>query len=149
MKRGFGKKDSRDKLAPNGDCLEWTGGIRNDGYGQTWIRGKMWGTHRLALHLEGVDVTGHHVLHSCDNPLCCNPAHLRTGTHQENMADRNSKGRQARLKGTTNGWAKLTEKQVLEIRAIRGMTHQAIADHYGVGPTAIRNIINRKSWQHI
>ena len=147
MKAGFTKQDFYDKLQPNGDCLEWTDGSTTDGYGQTWANGKPWLTHRLALHLEGIDTTGHYVLHSCDNPLCCNPDHLRTGTHQDNMADRNSRGRQAR--GTKVNSAKLTEKDVLEIRAITGMTQQAIADQYGVHQAAINYIINRKRWQHI
>jgi len=147
MKRGFGKKDFYDLLEPNGDCLEWTGCINTYGYGHTKAYGKLWLTHRLALELEGVDTTGHHVLHSCDNPLCCNPNHLRLGTHQDNMADRNSRGRQAR--GSTNGFNKLTEQDVLDIRAISGMSQQAIADQYGVEQASISMIINRKRWHHI
>jgi len=146
MKRGFTKKDFTDKLAPNGDCLEWTGALVH-GYGTTKAWGKQWLTHRLAMHLEGVDVTGYHVLHSCDNPKCCNPDHLRTGTNQDNADDMTSRGRQAR--GTTNGSAKLTEKQVLEIRAIRGMSQRAIGKLYGVGQDTISLIINRKKWKHI
>lgn len=37
-----------------------------------------------------------HVLHSCDNPPCCNPAHLFLGTNADNTADRHAKGRDAR-----------------------------------------------------
>ena len=47
---------------------------------------------RVALYLSGVDVKNLFVLHSCDNPPCCNPSHLRTGTAQDNvndMVDRN------------------------------------------------------------
>jgi len=113
MKLGFTKKDFTDMLKANGDCLEWTGGCYATGYGRTWAYGKDWKTHRLALHLEGIDVTGHHVLHSCDNPRCCNPNHLRLGTHQENMRDMVSRGRQSR---------KLTKQDVLDIRAISGMS---------------------------
>jgi len=147
MKLGFSKKDFYDKLQPNGDCLEWTGGCYATGYGQTKAYDKMWRTHRLALELEGVDTSGHLVLHSCDNRLCCNPEHLRLGTHQDNMDDRNSRGRQAR--GTKVHTAKLTEQDVLEIRAIRGMTQRAIADQYGVTMMAINHIIRRKRWTHI
>ena len=149
VKPRFSKKDFTDMLKANGDCLEWTGCSTADGYGRTQAYGKMWRTHRLALHLEDVDTTGHFVLHSCDNPLCCNPDHLRLGTHQENMDDMKSRGRQARHYGNHNGSAKLTEQQVLEIRAIRGMTRKEIAKRYGVGLTTINHIINRKRWQHI
>lgn len=34
-----------------------------------------------------------HVLHSCDHPPCCNPKHLFTGSHADNMADKEAKGR--------------------------------------------------------
>ena len=140
MKLGFTKKDFTDMLKANGDCLEWTGGYYASGYGRTWAYGKDWKTHRLALHLEGIDVTGHHVLHSCDNPRCCNPNHLRLGTHQENMRDMVSRGRQSR---------KLTKQDVLDIRAISGMSQRAIAKRYGVGQKAINLVINRKTWRHI
>ncbi len=141
MKLGFTKKDFRDMLEPNGECLEWTGRHgQTKGYGRTRAYGKIWKTHRLSLHLEGVDVSGHHVLHSCDNPRCCNPEHLRLGTNADNIADKVSRGRQPR---------KLTEQQVLEIRAIRGMTRQAIAKRYGVCRQNINRIIHRSTWKHI
>ena len=146
MKRGFTKQDFTDKLQSNGDCLEWTGALVR-GYGYSRVCGKYWYTHRLALHLEGVDVTGHHVLHSCDNPKCCNPAHLRLGTNQDNMIDKVSKGRQAR--GEKIHTAKLTQEQVLEIRAINGMYQKDIAAQYGVSKDAISKIIGRRTWAHI
>jgi len=147
MHKDFSKKDFTDMLRPNGDCLEWTRCTQADGYGRTWAYDKLWLTHRLALELEGVDTTGHYVLHSCDNPLCCNPDHLRTGTAAENSADMTSRGRQQR--GTKVNTAKLTEQDVLEIRAITGMKQQAIADQYGVSNATISMIINRKIWHHI
>ena len=147
MKRGFSKKDFTDMLEPNGECLEWTRYINPAGYGTTRAWGTKWRTHRLALELEGVDTTGHLVLHSCDNPACCNPEHLRLGTPQDNMDDKVNRNRQSR--GGTNGFGKLTEQQVLEIRAIRGMTRKEIAERYGVTEMNITNIINRKTWKHI
>lgn len=147
MKKDFSRQDFYDMLEPNGDCLEWTGYRMRKGYGTTWAYGKYWKTHRLALHLEGIDPTGHFVLHSCDNPACCNPAHLRLGTHADNMRDKVSRGRQDR--GSKHAFAKLTEQDVLEIRAIRGMSQRAIADQYGVRHTTINHIINRKLWTHI
>ncbi len=140
MKPGFTKKDFRDMLKPNGECLVWTGCCVANGYGRTKVNGRATLAHRLALELEGVDTTGHYVLHSCDNPRCCNPDHLRTGTAAENSADMTSRGRQSR---------KLTEQDVLEIRAITGMSQRAIADQYGVHRTVINRIINRKRWKHI
>lgn len=51
---------------------------------QTWVF-----THGQIPH-------GLHVLHRCDNPPCCNPAHLFLGTNLDNIADRVRKGRSRR-----------------------------------------------------
>jgi DNA invertase Pin-like site-specific DNA recombinase len=68
------------------------------------------------------------VLHSCDNPPCCNPHHLRSGTQLENVQDMHAKGRARKAKGLENGRAKLSDKQVAEIRYLRGE---------GIGPTEL------------
>jgi hypothetical protein len=79
---------------PNG-CLEWTGATDPKGYGRITADGKTVLTHRLAWGLAHPDeplppVVRHFV---CDNPPCCDPAHLRPGTEAENNADMRSKGR--------------------------------------------------------
>jgi DNA-binding transcriptional regulator YiaG len=63
------------------------------------------------------------------------------------MTDKVNRGRQPR--GQKVNHAKLTEQDVLEIRAINGMSQQAIADQYGVSQNAIGHIVNRKTWAHI
>ena len=78
---------------PNG-CIEWTG-ARVRQYGVLRVHTVHWSAHRLAWTLAyGQIPEGLHVLHSCDNPPCCNPAHLFLGTQSENMRDKVSKGRQ-------------------------------------------------------
>jgi HNH endonuclease len=83
--------------------------------------------HRLAWEFRhGPIRPGLSVLHTCDHPPCCNPAHLVLGTHADNMADNMAdmwaKGRAARgdrnaarrypermsRPGEANAWAKLT-----------------------------------------
>ncbi|WP_051531721.1 HNH endonuclease [Sphingomonas sp. URHD0057] len=44
-------------------------------------------THNIELRRDDV------ILHRCDNPPCCNPAHLTLGTHADNVADKVAKGR--------------------------------------------------------
>lgn len=80
-------------------CWTWTGSTAKD-YGQVKVDGKVLRAHRVAYEMfNGPLGDEDHVLHSCDNPLCVNPAHIRAGTHQDNMTDKMLRGR------TTRNWA--------------------------------------------
>lgn len=151
MKKNATKQDFYDLLKPNGDCLEWTGTKDTRGYGMTWshVTQNNVGTHRFALELEGIDCTDKVVMHSCDNPICCNPAHLSVGTHAENVSDMVSKNRQAR--GETNGWSILNEQDVLEIRRLYALGERQIdlALDFNTNQTNISLIVRRKTWNHI
>jgi hypothetical protein len=58
-------------------CWEWQGHIRcPGGYGDIKFQGKRWTAHRLAHFLTYGLIPQSKVKHTCDNPLCCNPAHL-------------------------------------------------------------------------
>jgi hypothetical protein len=83
------------------DCWEWQGGKQNIGYGMIRDENKMRTTHRVSYEEhKGPIPKGLCVMHSCDNPICCNPAHLSLGTHKQNMQDMFAKGR-AKLFGGT------------------------------------------------
>ena len=51
--------------------------------------------HRVAweMHHAQPIPEGMSVLHTCDNPRCCNPEHLYIGDHTDNMRDRTDRGR--------------------------------------------------------
>ena len=50
--------------------------------------------HRMAWELSNGPVPhGLMVLHRCDNPVCCNPAHFFLGTNSDNIRDAVIKGR--------------------------------------------------------
>lgn len=75
-------------------CWIWEGSIHPLGYGRFYLDGKMQKAHRAAYQLaKGPIPEGAHILHSCDNPPCVNPAHLRAGSHSDNMRDMVNKGR--------------------------------------------------------
>jgi hypothetical protein len=104
------------------------------------------GAHRAALILiEGREIKGAHVLHSCDNTACVEPTHLRWGTNAENMADRMAR------EGYT-GSKRLTSEQVLKIKKLLGeggVSRRKIADLHGVSHTTIDNIARGKTWGYL
>ena len=77
-----------------GGCWEWIGPRDRYGYGRASRIKKPVRCHRYVWEqYNGPIPDGLCVLHSCDNPPCLNPAHLRLGTHQQNVNDRSSRGR--------------------------------------------------------
>jgi hypothetical protein len=139
--------DSKLIRTPTG-CMEWSMCRSVQGYGFVQVKGKNLKSHRLSLERQlGRPISPTmSVLHSCNNPPCCNPEHLREGTHQENMDDKLRSGRQPR--GETNGRAKLTLTQVEEIKAnVNGLTQYQLADLYGVKRPCIWKIQRGKLWR--
>lgn len=77
---------------PDG-CHVWLGTKNKGGYGMISLGGKTVLAHRLAHALATGDMTAEVVMHSCDNPSCVRPDHLKSGTYMENTADMRAKGR--------------------------------------------------------
>lgn len=133
-----------------GSCWVWIAGKGIGGYGRIRIGTKTHYTHRVSFELHcGPIPKGLHVLHRCDNASCVNPDHLFLGTHAENMADRDAKGRQARQTGSTNALAKLNEADVLKIRAAKGRLQRELAAEYGVSRGHISFIRTGQKWKHL
>lgn len=132
------------------DCWPWIGARDRHGYGQLKRGRRMLKAHRIAAEIAGLRVTGLCVCHTCDNPPCCNPSHLFVGTHADNAADRNRKGRTvlASQVGSLNGNARLTEDDVRAIRRAGG-TNTAVAAEFGVTHQMISKIRARKAWKHV
>lgn len=140
--------DKVDRRGPD-DCWEWQASVRGFGYGQFWLSGTHVAAHRVAYELEVGEIpAGLVVRHRCDNPKCCNPAHLELGTHKQNSADMVERGRQNSPVGERHGSCKLTEQQVLEIRASNEPQH-VLAARYGVTQTRISAIRRGTNWSHL
>jgi hypothetical protein len=87
---------SRVKRGEPDECWPWLGAKNKDGYGYFKRQQKLFAAHREAFTITtGEDITGKHVCHTCDNPPCCNPAHLFSGTKTDNMRDAAKKKRLA------------------------------------------------------
>lgn len=125
------------------DCWLWTGAAGLFGHGRFKVAGKLYSPHRIALTLaRGPIPAGMVVMHLCDNPPCCNPTHLRTGSQSENSQDTWRKGRRRGRR------AKLTPADVRAIRVdLRGAA--ALATAYGVTSTCISHIRTRTTWKHV
>ena len=82
-----------DRSGGLGACWPWTGATGDRGYGHFWDGARYRHASRVAWILTHEDPGPLFVLHRCDNPPCCNPAHLFLGTHQDNMDDMTEKGR--------------------------------------------------------
>lgn len=145
-----------NKIATAGldQCWLWTAGALPSGYGKVWAGGRMRLAHRVAYEarhgLNSAD--GLVVRHKCDNPACVNPAHLELGTQSDNVRDRDERGRQS--SGEGNGQTKLSEADVLAIRAVyvRGSSElgrPALARRFGVSHQLIGQVVNRQIWAHV
>lgn len=141
------------KKCENG-CVEWTGNILNNGYGQIQRAGKdskMAPAHRMAWELANGEIPdGLFVCHSCDNRACVNVEHLFLGTHADNMRDMTSKRRHAY--GERHWNAKVCEGDVNDIRkryASGAVTQTELSRQYGVSLWIINRIVLNKSWKYL
>jgi len=145
-------------------CWLWTGALKGKslvkGYGNMTIGSRKDGTRRtISAHRAcyiayyGDINNGLFVCHSCDTPSCVNPNHLFLGTHQDNVDDREMKGRNnlsgIGKKHENHPSAKLNWGQIIKIRLSYeklGFTQQVIADDFNVSRSAIKDIVNYKTW---
>lgn len=132
---------------PN-DCWLWTGTRNKGGYGVLWFSdNRRWLAHRFSFFLANGREPELCVLHSCDNPGCVNPEHLREGTLIENNKERDAKGRTARGEG--NGNRKLSQDEVLEIKRQlnAGRTQKAIAADFDIKQVTVSGIKTGFLWK--
>jgi HNH endonuclease len=133
------------------ECWPWTASTSSTGYGVIREGGRLDGSlrkaHRVSAHLAGMDISAGLVLHSCDNRLCVNPAHLRVGTHKENA--QNAMDRDRVSWGEHRPNTRLTVRQVLAIRQrlALGEGQKSVAAEYGLHPSTISRIATGSNWK--
>jgi hypothetical protein len=141
------------KVEKGPGCWAWTASRDKDGYGQFWFREKMRKAHVASFLMHVGEVPdGTQVCHTCDNPWCVRPEHLFAGTHQDNVNDKVTKGRQARFLGEKNPAAVLTETDVRGIKqllAAGNETLAAIGSKYGIAAPHVHHIKSGKLWAHV
>lgn len=137
---------------PNTGCWLWMAADNGVGYGVfASVPPRMAYAHRFAWELAtGPIPDGMEVCHRCDQPSCVNPEHLFLGTHAENMADRDRKGRTrgGEAAGERNPNAKLRLSDVVSIRGrhAAGETCRGLAVEFGVTEGAIRLAVKGLTW---
>jgi len=164
--RSIDRRYLTGKLWPNVDasagrnaCWPWIGKSFSHGYGQIQVGRKpdrrTVRSHQLSYFLANEDIEiSHWVLHSCDNRPCCNPMHLRGGTHAENTADAIERGRflnRPTVRGEQHGCSRLTENDVRDIRALahQGLLQRDIGQRFGIPQATVSGIALGKAWSHL
>ena len=135
-------------------CWNYNGHVNAAGYGMYSLRQgsikRQVQVHRMVWeHFNGPIPDGMCMLHECDNRRCCNPDHLRPGTHAENMTD--AKNRNRMKKGTDSNLAVFNEDEVMSIRRMYddGVSVRSIAHKFLDSRWAIYQIGRRNTWKHL
>lgn len=136
------------------ECWPYTGCIGTWGYGSFYLNGRNVNAHN-ATHrlLVGPVPAGKVVCHRCDNPSCCNPAHLFVGTQGDNVRDCVAKGRGRRQFEAGSGHprhnGKLTFAVVERAKQLyaSGVSQTEIGRRLGVHSATISRAVRGESWK--
>lgn len=132
-------------------CLIWPFSKTKAGYPMARIVGApyRW-IHQSACHVRNGPRPSRDkdAAHSCGNPSCCNPRHLRWASRKENMSDQFQHGTIS--SGSRNGQAKLTEADVIEIRWLAHVaTQRKIAQSFNVSFQTVSRIVRGELWKNV
>lgn len=117
-------------------CWPWTGCVKPGGYGFIMHKRRARLTHRVALSGSLDEQPDMMACHRCDNPICCNPAHLFWGTARDNSDDCCAKGRK-------RGAPRVIDVGELLRRRERGDSYSVLAEFFGVNQASIGKALKR------
>jgi transposase len=143
VRRGSPFWDRVAKAGPD-ECWEWQTASHPAGYGQITVDGCKVYAHRRAYELvKGPIPTGAVVRHTCDNPPCCNPAHLLVGSVADNVRDAVERGRNHRPAGELHGRHKFSDALVARARELgaSGMSNLEVAAMTGISPSYVCRLL--------
>lgn len=141
------------------ECWNWIGYKNEQGYGRVQINEFSYYAHRVIYAMVYPDTIewrapknsteSGFILHTCDNPSCCNPKHLFVGTHADNMADKSAKGRTPDFSGEKGPRAKLSMVQAREIRQLRkdGISARELSVRYALSLPSIKTLLRGDSYK--
>lgn len=132
----------------NGDCWECVSHVIDGGYPRIRFNDRLWKMSRLVYEIYNNKKIeeGLHILHSCDNPKCVNPNHLREGNDKDNAVDRTERGRYKHLLGEQTSMNKLTEEQARFVREDGSHTISQLSEMLGVSVNCIHSIKSGRTW---
>lgn len=133
-------------------CWPWTGAMRN-GYGCIKHDGRVHSTHKVSFVIAKGEVPeGLIVTHSCDNKVCCNPAHLVAATPGANVREMHERIDVNYAHGSKAYNAVLNDDLVRQIHALKivhGIGERKIARTLGISYQPVKGVIARKNWKHV
>lgn len=142
--------NKKDKI---NDCLIWIDNANYNWYPKISFNNERYYAHRLSCEFAHgpAPSSKHFACHSCDNPKCINPDHLRWGLPQENVNDMMERKRHKTKNGSgeTASRAKFTNEQVKYIREFEIGTHETIGKKYGVSRSCIKKIKTYRTYKDI
>ena|SRR5271155_1695554 len=130
-----------NKVEKTSSCWFWKAGCFKAGYGAVRYNGKAQYAHIVAYLLSGnVIPEGKELHHTCENPPCVNPKHLKPMIHGEHSSQH--------TRGELNKLAKLTDERVHVIRS-SPETGRTLAKRFCVSETTISYVRLWKTWRHV